>query len=629
MFPKQNTFILDQTGCQTHRHVGTSNTVAIADLDNDGLLEMAWIDFQANLYVWDLPSPASANSPWPMFHHYAQHTGANPLASGPIGPPVQVNVQSNPSGQAISVDEVVYSSPQTFSWAAGSHHTISAVSPQNGGTGTQYVWSSWSDGLGNSHTVSPGSATTYTANFTKQYQLTMNTGTGGQVSPASGFFDSGQVVQVSATPNSGYQFAGWTGSGVGSFTGASNSASVTMTEPIVETASFTQNQALFSAAAYNTNESIGFATITVNRLGDLSGTATVDFATSDGTAKQSKDYTIASGTLNFGSGEANKSFTVLVVDNAYLDGSRTLNVTLTNPSNMVLNGPISATLTIDDNDILPPLSNPIDDSNARFFVRQHYYDFLGRLPDQSGFDFWVNQITQCGTDQACIRRKRNDVSNAFFFELEYQQTAAYVFRLYRAAFGNNQPFENPDNSNPDEAKKIPSYAAFSLDRARLIGGSNLAQDQLALANHFVSRTEFQNKYPVALSIDRFVDAILATIKNDDGVDLTSQRATLIALGDRGSVIYRLSDDDIKSNPINNRGFIDAEYNRTFVASQYFGYLRRDADIGGFLFWLGQVGNAPLRDIAKQHAMVCSFITSAEYQLRFSPVVIHGNGECPQ
>src|SRR6266404_5245259 len=201
---------------------------------------MAWIDFQANLYVWDLPSPASANSPWPMFHHYAQHTGANPLASGPIGPPVQVNVQSNPSGQAISVDEVVYSSPQTFSWAAGSHHTISAVSLQNGGTGTQYVWSSWSDGLGNSHTVSPGSATTYTANFTKQYQLTMNTGTGGQVSPASGFFDSGQSVQISATPNSGYQFAGWTGSGVGSFTGSTNPVNVTMNGPITEAAAFTQ-----------------------------------------------------------------------------------------------------------------------------------------------------------------------------------------------------------------------------------------------------------------------------------------------------------------------------------------------------------------------------------------------------
>jgi len=73
---------------------------------------------------------------------------------------------------------------------------------------------------------------------------------------------------------------------------------------------------------------------------------------------------------------------------------------------------------------------------------------------------------------------------------------------------------------------------------------------------------------------------------------------------------------------------DAEYNRSFVATQYFGYLRRDADLGGINFWLGQVNGAPLRDVNKQHAMVCSFITSAEYQLRFSPVAPHSNSECP-
>jgi hypothetical protein len=60
----------------------------------------------------------------------------------------------------------------------------------------------------------------------------------------------------------------------------------------------------------------------------------------------------------------------------------------------------------------------------------------------------------------------------------------------------------------------------------------------------------------------------------------------------------------------------------------FGYLRRDGDIGGILFWLGQVNSAPLRSLTRQHAMVCSFITSAEYEQRFSPVVTHTNAECP-
>src|SRR6267143_4729778 len=96
----------------------------------------------------------------------------------------------------------------------------------------------------------------------------------------------------------------------------------------------------------------------------------------------------------------------------------------------------------------------IDDSD--FFVNQHYVDFLNRFPDPSGFGFWNGQFTGCGPDQACIFNKRVDVSNAFFFELEFQQTGAYVYRLYRESFGNSQPFPNPDSSNQAESKKLPS-----------------------------------------------------------------------------------------------------------------------------------------------------------------------------
>jgi len=105
-------------------------------------------------------------------------------------------------------------------------------------------------------------------------------------------------------------------------------------------------------------------------------------------------------------------------------------------------------------------------------VRQHYYDFLSRLPDQEGLNYWVGQIAQCQGVPLCTNNRRIDVSNAFFFEQEYQQTGAYVFRLYRTAFGNNQPFPNPvpDPVNPGEEKKLVSYQAFAIDRARVVGG---------------------------------------------------------------------------------------------------------------------------------------------------------------
>lgn len=284
--------------------------------------------------------------------------------------------------------------------------------------------------------------------------------------------------------------------------------------------------------------------------------------------------------------------------------------------------------------------NPAD--NVNFFVSQHYRDFLGREPDTGGLIFWTERIAgnagnnppPCApNDAACVNERRIGVSDAFFVEIEYQQTASYVFRMYRGAFGNSQPFPNPrpDANFPGEDLKLPSYQVFAADRALVIGGSNLAQLQLDYANAFVQRPSFISKYPLSLATaDQFVDAVLATVNNDIHVDLSSQRANLITLynsGGRGAVMYRLADDNVNTNPINNRSFIDAEYNRAFVFGEYSGYLRRNADIPGFMFWLGQVNSGPLRDLTKQHAMVCSFITSAEYQQRFSAIVSHNNTEC--
>ena len=148
----------------------------------------------------------------------------------------------------------------------------------------------------------------------------------------------------------------------------------------------------------------------------------------------------------------------------------------------------------------------------------------------------------------------------------------------------------------------------------------------------MQRPEFLAKYPDALDGSAFIAAILDTIKNDSGVDLNSQQSALLNLfydGGRAAVIYRLADDNLATNPLDNRAFIDAEYRRAFVATEYFGYLRRDGDIAGLLFWLNQVNRFPLRDTTTQNAMVCSFITSTEYQQRFGSVVTHSNVECQQ
>ena len=160
------------------------------------------------------------------------------------------------------------------------------------------------------------------------------------------------------------------------------------------------------------------------------------------------------------------------------------------------------------------------------------------------------------------------------------------------------------------------YSTFVADRARVVGGANLAAAQQAFANLFVSRPAFTTKYAAATTGPQFVDAILATIQSADGVDLSAQRQALIDQYNngrrqrgRGMVLYRLADDNAQ-NPINNQAFINAEYNRQFALTLYFGYLRRNPDIGGFLFWQSQINLAPVRDVPKQNALVCSFITAA-------------------
>jgi hypothetical protein len=279
------------------------------------------------------------------------------------------------------------------------------------------------------------------------------------------------------------------------------------------------------------------------------------------------------------------------------------------------------------------LPNPLE--SARFFVRQQYADFLAREPDAGGFDFWTGQITNtCGADLSCTRGRRVDVSNAFFFELEFQQTGAFVYRLYRAAYGNAQPFPNPNpaGGTPIQPNQVPSYEKFAADRGRVVGGPQLAQSQQALATNFAARPEFVNRYPASLATGGpFVDAILATLSTLNA-DLTSQRSALIAQYDgagggnlgRGAVLFRLAQDG-GGNPVNNAAFLQAEYNRSFVITQYYGYLRRDGDLPGLNFWFGIVNQFPLP--TSQNAMVCAFLTSAEYQQRFGPVAPRGNAEC--
>jgi hypothetical protein len=246
----------------------------------------------------------------------------------------------------------------------------------------------------------------------------------------------------------------------------------------------------------------------------------------------------------------------------------------------------------------PPV-NQIDD--AQFFVGQHYRDFLNREPDAGGLNYWASRISSCA-DAASVNRERINVSAAFFVENEFQRTGSFVYRFYKASYGAR-----------------PTFQQFNADRSLVPDGPQLETSKQAFAEAWVQRAQFVQKYPHTLGGAEFIDALLETVRQNSGLDLTGQRGALIndynQNGSRARIVRAVADDEL---------FQQAEYNRSFVQMQYFGYLQRDPDESGYQFWLDVLNN---RVPGNFRAMVCAFLTSTEYQQRFGTVISHGNTEC--
>lgn len=66
-----------------------------------------------------------------------------------------------------------------------------------------------------------------------------------------------------------------------------------------------------------------------------------------------------------------------------------------------------------------PILKAIDDNS--FFVRQQYLDFLGREPDASGWQAWIDYVSHCGTDIACRNQHRIVTVSGFINSGEFRQ----------------------------------------------------------------------------------------------------------------------------------------------------------------------------------------------------------------
>ena len=389
----------------------------------------------------------------------------------------------------------------------------------------------------------------------------------------------------------------------------------------------------FSSGSFSASEAGGAAMITVNRSNNTSGISTVSWGVPietfsfapcgevHGTAGISCDFNIITGILTFNPGETTKSFTVLINDDAYVEGNETFSMVLINPNGgaPVAGEPHVTTITITDNDTVAG-TNPLDNANAQFFVREQYSDFLSREPDAGGLAFWANEITSCGSNQSCIEVKRVNVSAAFFLSIEFQETGYLVYRMYKAGYGNLPGTPVPVTFN----EFLPDAQQIALGVQVGIGNwqAQLESNKVAFALAFVSRARFTTAFPTTMTPTQFVDALYGNAGVTPGsVERTSvinEFAGAVNTTDtaaRGRAVRRVAE---------NSSFTQQEFNRAFVLMQYFGYLRRNPNdapeaalnFDGYNFWLGKLNQFNGNFVNAE--MVKAFILSGEYRQRFGP-----------
>jgi glucose/arabinose dehydrogenase len=460
---------------------------------------------------------------------------------------------------------------------------------------------------------------------------------GPQDFPANGGQGSFNILTDGGCPWTATSLVPWititngsgSGGGTVSFTVAANDGAARAGQIIYgDNSSYTIRQASapatlqFGAAGFTAAEGDGRAAVVITRLGDTSSTSSVvvrtvddtraircdDTASAPGTAFARCDYATTVQTVTFAAGENSKTVSVPLVDDSFVEGAETVQLSLSNILGASPGSRVTATLTISSDDAAGA-ANPI--FNTDFFVRQQYLDLLSREPEPG--QPWSAVLNGCAnqfnTDPASASAScdRIRVSANFFLSDEFKLKGFFVFDFYKVAFG-----------------RLPLYAEIVPDMSSITAATTAEVNtkKAAFTDAFVQRPEFKNAYD-ALDNATFVNTLMnryaiqsittlnpASPDDTSAARVTFTRADLInRLGGVGGTLTRAQ---VLRAIVDSNEISAAEFNPAFVAMQYFGYLRRDPETGGYNDWLRTINTNP----ADFRSMVNGFVNSVEYRLRF-------------
>ena len=216
---------------------------------------------------------------------------------------------------------------------------------------------SFSSNLYSPPTSDYGSSSSTSTSVT-QYSLTVTAGSGGSVSTSGGTYDDGSSVSITATPNDGYEFAGWNGSN-----STSSTISLTIDSNTIIEALFTEIPAQVSTETASTETASTETTSTETTSTETTSTETASTETAS-TETTSTETTSTETT----STETTSS-------------TYNLNVTAQNSSNYTLSGS-DQNGNVSGND--PSISAKVGDTLS-FNVNSPGHDFFIIINSNGGF----------------------------------------------------------------------------------------------------------------------------------------------------------------------------------------------------------------------------------------------------
>ncbi len=245
----------------------------------------------------------------------------------------------------------------------------------------------------------------------------------------------------------------------------------------------------FSRPSYTVAEDVagGLAVVTVQRSGDTTIAASVNYTTTAGTATAGVDYTTTTGTLAFAANEVTKTFTVAIVNDVLTEVNEALAINLNTPVSGTLGALTATTLTILDNDV------------AGAFIQEIV---VGGLVEPTGLEF-APGLTPDGKQLIFVSEKRgtvkvisdgvavagsfidisNDVNNTrdrgmigLAVHPEFYTGKPYIYLSYtydppEAALGNGDAGRDGKGNRPSRMVRVTADAATGY--TKVLAGSQV------------------------------------------------------------------------------------------------------------------------------------------------------------